>query len=58
MFLSLDWRAVDHVFFLPQFKGNSWCLMVPAMEGQKGVAPSSNYWKEITDDHKIIIKIF
>jgi hypothetical protein len=30
------------MFFLRHFKGNSWCLMVPAMEGRKGAAPSSN----------------
>jgi hypothetical protein len=41
-------------FFLPQSKGNSWCLTVPAMEGHKGVTPSSNYWKVITR----IIRIF
>jgi len=26
-------------FLLIHFKGNSWCLMVPAMEGKKGVVP-------------------
>jgi len=41
-------------FFLPQYKGNSWCLTVPAMEGQKAVTPSSNYLKVITR----IIRVF
>jgi hypothetical protein len=40
--LSSFFLFANHVFFLPHFKGNNWCLMVPAMEGQKGVAPSSN----------------
>jgi hypothetical protein len=26
-------------FLLIHFKGNSWCLMVPAMEGKKGAVP-------------------
>jgi hypothetical protein len=29
------------MFLLPHFKGNSWCLMIPDLEGKKGVAPSS-----------------
>ena len=46
------------MFLLPQLKGNSWCLMVLAMEGKKGVAPSSkllerNHWWS-----RIRIKIF
>jgi len=27
------------MFLLIHFKGNSWCLMVPAMKGKKGVGP-------------------
>jgi hypothetical protein len=30
------------MFLLPHFKGSSWCFMVLAMEGKKGVAPSFN----------------
>jgi hypothetical protein len=33
------------MFLLPHFKGNSWCLMVPTMEGKKGVVPSFDQWK-------------
>jgi hypothetical protein len=44
MFLLLDWRAANHIFIAP-FKGNSWCLMVPAMEGKKGVVPPFDQWK-------------
>ena len=44
MFLLLDWRAANHVFIAP-FKGNSWCLMVPAMEGKKGVVSPFDQWK-------------
>ena len=57
MFLSLDWRAANHIFFLPQSKGNNWCLTVPAKEGKKGVVPPFDHWKLIAEI-KIGIRIF
>jgi hypothetical protein len=33
------------MFLLIHFKGNSWCLMVPAMEGKKGAVPPLDQWK-------------
>jgi hypothetical protein len=49
MFLSLDWRAADHVFFLPQSKRNSWCLTMPAKQGKKEVVPPFDHWKLIAE---------
>jgi hypothetical protein len=36
---------LETMFLLIHFKGNSWCLMVPAMEGKKGVVPPFDQWK-------------
>jgi len=36
---------LETTFLLIHFKGNSWCLMVPAMEGKKGVVPPFDQWK-------------
>ena len=36
-------------FLLPHFKGSSWCFMVTAMEGKKGVVPPLDQWKLIAE---------
>ena len=38
-------RELQTMFLLPHFKGNSRCLMVPTMEGKKGVIPPFDQWK-------------
>jgi hypothetical protein len=46
------------MFFLPQSKGNSRCLMVPALEGQKEAVPSSNYWNHHRINENILVSSF
>jgi hypothetical protein len=56
MFVLLT-GELQTMFLLPHFKGNSWCLMVPAMEGKKGVVPPFDLWK-LTAEIRIGIRIF
>jgi len=48
MFVLLS-VELQNMFLLTHFKGNSWCLMVPAMEGKKGVVPPFDQWKLIAE---------
>jgi hypothetical protein len=45
------------MFLLPHFKGSSWCFIVTAMEGKKGVVPPFDQWKLIAEI-RIEIRIF
>jgi hypothetical protein len=50
--------GLQTTFLLTHFKGNSWCLMVPAMEGKKGVVPPFDQWKLSAENQNKNILVF
>jgi hypothetical protein len=53
MFLSLEWRAADHVF-IASFQREQLALWKERKEPHHPL----KYWKEIRREHKIKIKIW
>jgi hypothetical protein len=57
MFLSLEWRAADHVF-IASFQREQLASWSQLWKERKELHHPLKYWKEIRYDHKIRIKIF